>query len=162
MVEIHESEILVGDVVILREGMEIPGDGLLIKNSDVSCDESAMTGETNAMKKGTVRECLLKRDSLRLVGETSGQHAVPSPVIMSGTKVLSGEGKFIVIVVGDNTCEGKIGALLRQNEVEVTPLQHKLEVIANDIGKFGMASAVLIFAVLLIRFGVERVLAKEF
>jgi magnesium-transporting ATPase (P-type) len=42
---------------------------------------------------------------------------------MSGTKVLCGEGKFIVLVVGDNTCEGKIGAMLRQSEVEVTPLQ---------------------------------------
>lgn len=41
---------------------------------------------------------------------------------MSGTKVLSGEGKMLVLVVGDNTCEGKIGALLRSNDIEVTPL----------------------------------------
>ena len=58
-----------GDVVILREGMEIPGDGLLIKNSDVSCDESAMTGETMALKKAVIKECLLKRDSLRMEGD---------------------------------------------------------------------------------------------
>jgi magnesium-transporting ATPase (P-type) len=42
---------------------------------------------------------------------------------MSGTKVLCGEGLFVVLLVGENTCEGKIGAMLRQNEVEVTPLQ---------------------------------------
>ena len=46
--------------------------------------------------------------------------------------------------------------------MEVTPLQQKLEIIANDIGKFGMTSAILIFEVLLIRFGIERVLAQEF
>jgi magnesium-transporting ATPase (P-type) len=41
---------------------------------------------------------------------------------MSGTKVLTGEGKYVVLVVGDYTCEGKIGALLRTEDVEVTPL----------------------------------------
>ena len=51
--EMHHSELLVGDVVIMREGMEIPVDGLLIEASQVLTDESAMTGETEPVKKDT-------------------------------------------------------------------------------------------------------------
>jgi len=123
--EIHQSLVMVGDVVFLREGMQIPADGLLIKNSEVVCDESAMTGETDPLKKDTMAGCKAKRDTIMVEGgrNTATHHDVPSPIIMSGTKVLCGEGKFVVLVVGDNTCEGKIGAMLRQSDVEVTPLQ---------------------------------------
>lgn len=164
ILEIHQSDVMVGDVVMLREGMQVPADGLLVKNSEVICDESAMTGETDPLKKDTVAGCKAKRDQIMVEGgrNTATHHDVPSPIIMSGTKVLCGEGKFIVLVVGDNTCEGKIGAMLRQSDVEVTPLQQKLETIANDIGKFGLISAILIFVILCIRFTIERVKADEF
>ena len=84
-----------------------------------------MTGETDPLKKGTMKECLDKRNEIIAEGgkNSASHHDVPSPIMMSGTKVLSGEGRMIVMVVGDNTCEGKIGALLRNNDVEVTPLQ---------------------------------------
>ncbi len=49
-------------------------------------------------------------------------HSIPSPAVLSGTSVLTGEGKFIVIVVGDESCVGKIKALITQ-EAEATPLQ---------------------------------------
>lgn len=162
--EIHQDDVMVGDLVILREGMQVPADGLLVKNSEVSCDESAMTGETDPLKKDTVAGCKAKRDQIMVEGgrNTAGHHDVPSPIIMSGTKVLSGEGKFIVLAVGDLSCEGKIGAMLRQSEVEVTPLQQKLETIANDIGKFGLVSAILILLILCIRFTIERAIAEEF
>jgi P-type E1-E2 ATPase len=62
MLEIHNSEVLVGDLVMLREGMEIPADGILFKNSDITCDESAMTGETDPLKKETIKMCIVKRD----------------------------------------------------------------------------------------------------
>jgi magnesium-transporting ATPase (P-type) len=73
---------------------------------------------------------------------------------MSGTKVLTGEGKMIVAVVGDLSCNGKIRAALNHEEVGATPLQMKLEKIAEDIGKFGLYSAILILIVLLVRFGI--------
>ena len=62
------SEVLVGDICILREGMQIPADGLLIKNSDVTCDESAMTGETNPMLKDLVSNCIIKRNKMLAEG----------------------------------------------------------------------------------------------
>ena len=95
--------------------MEIPSDGFLIEGHELTMDESAMTGETDPIKKSSIKECCLGRDEL--VKENSlnpsEHHAIPSPIILSGTKVLTGEGKFIVIVVGDNSCVGKIIALVR-------------------------------------------------
>lgn len=49
-------------------------------------------------------------------------HAIPSPIIMSGTTVLSGEGSMVVLVIGKDSCEGKIEELLKSDENEVTPL----------------------------------------
>ena len=144
--------------------MQIPSDGILIKGSEVTTDESAMTGETDPLKKETIPVCVEQRNQIIADGgkNSASVHDVPSPIIMSGTKVLSGEGLFIILVVGDNTCEGKIGALLRQEEAEVTPLQQKLETMANDIGVCGLVSAIVIFLILMIRFAVERAVAKEF
>jgi len=53
---------MVGDLVLLREGMQLPADGLLVKESEVLCDESAMTGETDPLKKETMIGCISKRD----------------------------------------------------------------------------------------------------
>ena len=68
---------------------------------------------------------------------------------------------MVVIVVGDISCLGKIRAILSQDEDGPTPLQNKLETIAEDIGKFGLYSAILILAVLLIRFGIEKGIQKK-
>lgn len=81
--------------------------------------------------------------------------------MMSGTKVLTGEGKMVVIVVGDLSCNGKIRAALNQDEISATPLQMKLEKIAEDIGKFGLYAAILILVVLLIRFAIEKGISRE-
>lgn len=77
-------------------------------------------------------------------------------MMLSGTKVLTGEGKMMVLVVGANSCIGKIRALLDQEEEYMTPLQSKLELLAKDIGKFGLYSAIIILVVLLIRFTIEK------
>ena len=63
---------------------------------------------------------------------------------------------MIVIVVGDSSCLGKIRALLEQDQETSTPLQNKLEKIAEDIGKFGLCASITIFLVLIIRFGAEK------
>lgn len=83
--------------------------------------------------------------------------------MLSGTKVLSGEGKMLVIVVGDASCVGKISSLLMANDEDVrTPLEEKLDSIAMDIGKFGLCSSLLIFVILMIRFTVERIQDNDF
>ena len=85
-------------------------------------DESSMTGETKPMKKESLESCLKKKDELLKEGiDKISHHAIPSVVIMAGTKVLSGSGKMVVINVGPNSSIGKIKAIL-VSEDEMTPL----------------------------------------
>ncbi len=63
---------------------------------------------------------------------------------------------MVVVVVGDLSCNGKIRAALNQEEVSATPLKMKLQKIAEDIGKIGLYSAIIIFIVLLVRFAIEK------
>lgn len=122
-----------------------------------------MTGETDPVKKGSLDQCIETRNRLIAEGSknTAGRHSVPSCVILSGTKILTGEGKMVIMVVGDSSSVGKIKALLRQKEDTETPLQAKLKIIAENIGNFGLISAILIVAILLLRLAIERIQAKE-
>lgn len=87
--------------MILAEGMEIPADGILIEGAEVSANESAMTGEAEPMQKASLAECLnRKKEFLMDVTNKKGSHSVPSPILLSGSKILQGEGKFLVVVVG--------------------------------------------------------------
>jgi P-type E1-E2 ATPase len=117
---------VVGDVCFIEEGMSIPCDGFVIKAIEVSTDESAMTGETDAIKKGTMEMCNASKESTgrRIDYEESiSTKKIPSPVLLSGTKIMSGEGFFVVIVVGVNSCAGKIRSKLTDDEAEDgTPL----------------------------------------
>lgn len=73
-----------------------------------------MTGETDPIHKSTFDRCLKKYEEIVANGEknVSGKHDVPSPIMMSGTRMLTGEGRMLVLVVGEQSCLGKIQALL--------------------------------------------------
>lgn len=81
-------------------------------------------------------------------------HELPSPLILSGTNIAGGEGKMLCLMVGEHSCLGQIIKNLIARP-EVTPLQHKLETIATDIGKMGTYIALLIVHVLLFRYFLE-------
>ena len=146
--------------------MEIPTDGLIIEANEIQCDESAMTGETEPMIKCPLFECIHKKNEFLQLNPdrkstANSHHEIPSPLILSGSRVLQGEGKFIVLVVGTKSCLGRIQEKL-ETETESTPLQEKLEHLARGIGKFGLISAILIFGVLIIRFAAERIEQNAF
>ncbi len=147
--------------------MEIPTDGLIIEADEVLCDESAMTGETEPLIKNTLSDCIQKRNEFMKSNpdgpssKISHHHEIPSPLILSGSRVLQGEGKFLVLVVGPKSCLGRIQEKL-ETETESTPLQEKLEHLARGIGKFGLISAILIFFILMIRFAAERIEKDNF
>lgn len=87
-----------------------------------------MTGEADPIHKNVLPVCIKKKDHLEKSGEKNinDKHMVPSPILMSGTSILSGEGKMMVLVVGAHSCIGKIRSLIEQEEPEPTPLQQKL------------------------------------
>lgn len=89
IINIHQELVLSGDVIHLSEGMEIPADGLLYEASELTCDESAMTGETNPIKKKILMHCIEERNKIVYQGgkNKSQTHDVSSPILLSGTRV---------------------------------------------------------------------------
>ena len=81
-----------------------------------------MTGETKPMKKENIEYCEEKKNEYIKKNHKFEHHDLPSPVIMAGTKVLSGHGNMIVINVGKNSAIGKIKELITSGEDELTPL----------------------------------------
>jgi len=159
----HKENIKVGDIIKIKSGMDIPVDGICIEGMGVLADESALTGESDHVSKETYAKCLQRQTEHEAdgTGET-GPHAVPSPVLLSGTQVQTGQGWFLCIVVGDLTAEGQILAAVEAKQTEVTPLQKKLDVIAMDIGSLGMYAALLIFHLLVARSIITGCAFREF
>lgn len=91
---LHQSLVLVGDVIQLNQGMEIPADGIVLQASELTTDESAMTGETDPIKKNILEKSREARDKIIADGarDSASSHDVPGAMIMSGTRILTGEG----------------------------------------------------------------------
>ncbi|KAG0054959.1 hypothetical protein BGZ83_009943 [Gryganskiella cystojenkinii] len=161
-------DILVGDILHLEPGDVISADGIYLGGHNLKCDESAMTGESDAVKKVTYEELkkLEEVEAAAHVGESKiqtnhegieviaePQHGVHGidPFIISGSKVLEGVGLYVVTGVGQNSFHGKTMMSLR-TEAEDTPLQVKLNLLAERIAKLGSLAALLMLIVLIIRY----------
>ncbi|KAI5466687.1 hypothetical protein BGZ63DRAFT_476280 [Mariannaea sp. PMI_226] len=144
--EISVLDVLVGDVMHIATGDIVPVDGILIDGSSIKCDESSATGESDLLKK-------TPGDEVFHAIQTHGAEDFEKldPFIISGSKVNEGTGKFIVTAVGVNSSYGRISMSLR-TEQEDTPLQKKLNVLADWIAKIGAGAALLLFVVLFIKF----------
>jgi len=149
----------------IRGGDNIPVDGLLLRGSGVTANESAMTGEPDELKKENPEVCKEKQEEKDAENQYSKDphktpHDIPSPILLSGTEAATGDGWFLVLVVGKRSCQGKIMAKL-ETRIETTPLQEKLEAIGADVGKMGMYTAILTIHVLFLRFFIERFMHRE-
>ncbi|KAF8474666.1 hypothetical protein BDZ91DRAFT_770099 [Kalaharituber pfeilii] len=142
--QISVYHVLVGDVVHLKPGDLIPVDGIFISGHGVKCDESSATGESDQMKKTAADEVWGQMQS-------AGAYEKLDCFIISGSKVLEGVGTFLVTNVGVHSSFGKTMMALREDS-DATPLQMKLNNLAEAIAKLGGGSALLLFLVLLIRF----------
>lgn len=144
--EVSISDIMVGDVMHLATGDIVPVDGIFIQGSAVKCDESSATGESDLLKKSPAA------DVFHAIQKLDAREAEKlDPFIISGSKVNEGNGTFLVTAVGVNSSYGRISMALR-TEQEDTPLQKKLNVLADWIAKFGAGAALLLFIALFIKF----------
>lgn len=144
-------EIQVGDLVSIEPGDILSVDGVLMDGYGIKADEAALTGESANVRKSTAKEVLKKiRSNPSLSPQTKGL----DPYMMSGSKILEGTGSYIATSVGVNSFHGKM-LLSLQTEPEETPLQEKLNVIAEAIAKIGSLAALLMFIVLFIRFLIQ-------
>ncbi|BDD54720.1 hypothetical protein MAP00_000315 [Monascus purpureus] len=142
--EISIFDVLVGDVMHLEPGDMVPVDGIFIKGHNVKCDESSATGESDVLRKTPAEE----------VYRAIEQHedlSKKDPFIISGAKVSEGVGTFLVTAVGMHSSYGKTMMSLH-DEGQTTPLQFKLNILAEYIAKLGLASGLLLFVVLFIKF----------
>ncbi|CAG8958661.1 hypothetical protein HYFRA_00011501 [Hymenoscyphus fraxineus] len=143
-IEVSVFDVLVGDVMHLEPGDMIPVDGIFIEGHNVKCDESQTTGESDIIRKtpaDTVYAAIENHDSLRKL----------DPFILSGAQVTEGVGTFLVTSTGVNSSYGKTLMSLREDP-EVTPLQSKLNTLAEYIAKLGASAGGLLFIVLFIKF----------
>ncbi|KAF4542244.1 ATPAse P-type K/Mg/Cd/Cu/Zn/Na/Ca/Na/H-transporter [Lasiodiplodia theobromae] len=142
--EISVYDVLVGDIMLLEPGDMVPVDGIFIEGHNVKCDESSATGESDLLKK-------IPADDVYRAMEAGHSVRKMDPFILSGAKVSEGVGSFIVTATGIHSSYGKTMMALREDS-EVTPLQSKLNVLAEYIAKLGGGSALLLFIVLFIEF----------
>ena len=142
--ELSVHDILVGDVVLLEPGDKIPVDGIFIEGHSVKCDESSATGESDLIKKTPADDVYNAMESHQNLKKLD-------PFIISGATVTEGMGSFLVTATGIHSSYGKTMMGMREDPAP-TPLQSKLNVLAEYIAKLGGAAALLLFVVLFIKF----------
>ena len=134
IIQLNIYELLVGDIILIETGSEnflytiigeiLPVDGMLFKSNNITADESSITGETQLVRK-----------SVPTTYESSERK---SPFVISGSKIMEGTGEMLVLAVGENSQWGQAKKLMENSgKVTKTPLQEKLQDLADDIGSLG-------------------------
>lgn len=121
-VEINTDEVVVGDIVCLELGAYVPCDGIIVTSHSLKIDESAVTGEPDAISKGVGKD----------------------PWMLSNTPVSDGSGRMIATATGEHSEWGKTLLSLQGDELEDTPLQELLNDMVITIGKFGLCASLCV------------------
>ncbi|GKV20116.1 hypothetical protein SLEP1_g30279 [Rubroshorea leprosula] len=123
-------DLVVGDVVYLKIGDQIPADGLFLTGHSLQVDESSMTGESDHVEVDSIQ----------------------NPFLSSGSKVVDGYAQMLVASVGMNTSWGEMMSSVSRDTNERTPLQARLDTLTSSIGKVGLSVAFLVLVVMFIRY----------
>lgn len=129
--EVPKKDIVVGDIVILSSGDEIPADGELLEATAMKVDESALTGEP-LCKKSTITE------------EFDSNATYPTNYVLRGSNVMEGHGVMVVKNVGDQTEQGKVHKEVQIDNSVRTPLNEQLDRLSNVIAYTSYALAALV------------------
>ncbi|NLZ72775.1 MAG: calcium-translocating P-type ATPase, PMCA-type, partial [Bacteroidales bacterium] len=134
VIQVPRKDIVVGDVVLLETGDEVPADGVLLEAISLQINESSLTGEPMVSK------------------TTDPQHfdkeaPYPSNKLYRGTTILSGHCVLEISQVGDATEIGKVSKLSTTDNEEETPLNKQLQKLANLIGKIGFTISIAVFVI---------------
>lgn len=120
--QIPRREVVVGDIVIVNTGEEIPADGELMESTLLNVDESTLTGEPMCAK-------------TTVASEFDSQATFPSNHVMKGTKVMEGHGVMRVIAIGDHTEQGKVFEAVQIDNSVKTPLDEQLDGLGRLVAK---------------------------
>ena len=147
---LSKSEIIPGDIVFLEAGDQVPADGRLISCLDLKVREDMLTGESDDVNK---RLGIVKEEEVMSDGKKILQDPIPAKqfnMLFGGTLIASGQAKMIVTCTGDHTEMGYIAQALGEVE-EATPLELKMDQLAQTISKVSTAVAGMLFVYMLIQ-----------
>ena len=145
-INLTSEELLVGDIIFISIGDIIPADLLVIESSGIKMDESSLTGESHLVSIDSYENCIKRKEN--------DENSNLSPIILSGTDCIEGNGKAVIICVGEKSTKGKIQRMVdNSKEEKITPLQEKLEVLAKTIGIFAFSAGFISFVCLCFRLG---------
>ena len=142
VVEIPRRDVVVGDVVIVETGDEVPADGQLFESTDLQVDESSLTGEPMTNKESLPLSPSKKRGD-------SGE-AYPKDMLLRSSMVMGGTGRYVVSAVGDETEIGHVARQATELTGVKTPLNIQLDKLAKMISKVGGGLSVAAFFAFLI------------
>lgn len=134
VMEIPRRDVVVGDIILVEVGDEIPADGKLFFATDLQVNESQLTGEPICTK------------SL----DAKGENTYPDDVVLRSTMVMNGRGEAVVTAVGDDTEIGKVARQATEKTDSKTPLNLQLDRLAHVISKVGTGIAVAAFVIFLV------------
>ncbi|KAL0457124.1 UNVERIFIED_CONTAM: Calcium-transporting ATPase 12, plasma membrane-type [Sesamum latifolium] len=126
--QVSVFDIVVGDVICLKMGDQVPADGLFVEGYSLRVDESSMTGESDHVE--------VNKDQ--------------NPFLLSGSKVAEGCAKMLVVSVGLNW--GLIMSSIGVDSREETPLETRLNKLASSLGFIGLSSVLMVLVILLVRY----------
>ena len=153
--KIISDDILVGDLIKINYGEILPADMLMVEGNGIKIDESSLTGESNAVSKKPFEKCKEEMEQ--------GLNHPSSMILLSGTNVIEGAGSAIAIAIGTHSQKGIIrGTIDNAQEDNKTPLEIKLNDIADVIGYFGLGSAVVTLIALIIRMIINYCYGEKF
>lgn len=156
--QIARHDVVVGDVVIVETGDEIPADGELFDAVDLQVDESSLTGETLTTKESLNTNPEPHPLTPSPTGEgkacsgegSSNEGAYPKYLLLRSSMVMNGSGRFVVTAVGDQTEIGKVARQATELTAIKTPLNIQLDRLAKLISKVGAAISILAFLAFLV------------
>ena len=138
-VEIPRREVVVGDVVIVETGDEVPADGKLFESTDLQVDESSLTGEPMTNKEVSSEKL-----------EARGEEAYPKDMLLRSSMVMGGSGRYVVSAVGDETEIGHVARQATELTGVKTPLNIQLDRLAKLISKVGFGLSISAFVAFLV------------
>lgn len=136
--EIPRKDVVVGDVIIIEVGDEIPADGRLIASTDLQIDESSLTGEP-----------IISKHVVTGKTPSDKEATYPSDTVLRSTMVMNGNGVAVVTAVGDSTEIGKVARKATEMTAVKTPLNIQLGKLAKLISKIGTGVSVSAFVIFL-------------
>lgn len=152
VMEVPRRDVVVGDIILVETGDEVPADAVLVEAVNLQIDESSLTGEPLTSKSVADTQSQQSADTASQLSSLNTQHsseAYPKNVILRSTMVMNGRGTAIVMRVGDSTEIGKVATEATEATQTKTPLNLQLDKLAKLISKVGTGVSIAAFVIFL-------------